>query len=68
MSARVALDPRVRAAFHPLPQAAPVGSVWLLADGQAVRIEADGTVEVLRPELPRLRSAASDPGARGARR
>lgn len=68
MTARVKLDDRVRAAFHPLPTFAPVGSVWLLADGQAVRVEADGSVEVVRGALPRLNSIAADPAARGARR
>ncbi len=60
----VALDPRARRAWSWLPDRAEPGTIWQGPTGQHVRVNADGSAELVPPSpLPHTRGRAADPSA-----
>lgn len=59
----VRIDPRAREAWPFLPAVAPPDTVWQGPAGELVRVLEDGGAAVAGVEVPRLKSAASDPCA-----
>lgn len=61
MTTPVVVDARARRAWPFLPAVAPPDTIWQGPAGELVRVLEDGTAAVAGVEVPRLKSAASDP-------